>query len=91
MSRTPLLLLALLTPAAALASDDFDPKLFLETKCMGCHDSSVYTRSGRKVQDLAHLHRQVRWCDSNLGTALFNEDMDKLVSYLNDQYYHFGK
>ena len=68
---------------------DFDAARFAETKCTACHDSSVYTRSNRRVQSLPALETQVRACDANIGTKLFDEDVTTLVHYLNAQYYKF--
>jgi len=74
------------SPAAAR---EFDAKDFHQGNCTGCHDTRVYTRSNRRVQDLPGLERQVRMCDANLGTKLFNEDVTALVQYLNQTWYHF--
>lgn len=75
--------------SATAQARDFDAARFAETKCTGCHDSSVYTRSNRRVRSLPALETQVRMCDANIGTKLFNEDMTALVHYLNDKYYKF--
>jgi len=81
-----LLSVGLLGPAQA---DGFDPARFVESKCTACHDSSVYTRSNRRVTSLPALQRQVRMCDANIGTKLFDNDVHAVVQYLNDKYYHF--
>jgi len=83
---TGLFMMGLLTPAQAR---NFDAARFAETKCIACHDSSVYTRSNRRVQSLPALETQVRQCDANIGTKLFNEDVTAVVHYLNDTYYKF--
>ena len=35
------------------------------------------------------LLAQVRRCDANLGTRLFDEDMEQVADYLNQAFYHF--
>ena len=70
---------------------DLSGKALHDANCISCHDSAVYTRAERKVQDLAMLGAQVRRCNANLGTQLFDEDLDKIVVYLNDYFYKFPK
>ncbi|MGV6827172.1 MAG: cytochrome c [bacterium] len=80
-----------LTITSVALAEDFEPKSFLQAKCSGCHDSSVYTRKNRRVQSMEQLEAQVRRCDANLGVKLFDDDVNVLVQYLNDQFYKFGK
>ena len=72
-------------------SEQFHADKFVNEKCTGCHDSSVYTRPNRRVDSLPRLKSQVEMCDAQLGIKLFNEDVDAIVKYLNDNYYHFEK
>lgn len=80
------LLCVSLVPAASA----FDAAEYLQQNCMKCHDTSVYTRSDRKVQSYPALEAQVARCDSMLETKLFPEDLEQLSKYLNDQYYKFS-
>ncbi len=94
MNRATLTSLTACLLSAALsgpvhAEEGFDPARFVADKCSSCHDSSVYTRSNRRVNSLPALQRQVRMCDANVGTRLFDDDLHTLVNHLNDQYYHF--
>ncbi len=82
-----LVLLALNLPA--LASEPFDAATFVREKCTACHDDSVYTRPNHRMQNLEQLEKQVRFCDANVDTRLFNEDIEAVTDYLNRQYYHF--
>ena len=66
-------------------------KAIHDANCISCHDSGVYTRADHKMTDLPMLTAQVRRCDANLGTKLFDEDIDKVTAYLNDTYYKFPK
>lgn len=78
-------------PALAETTEKIDAKTFVQEKCSGCHDSSVYTRKKRRVDSLSRLDSQVRMCDAQLGIKLFDEDVNAIVNYLNDNYYHFDK
>lgn len=75
----------------ALAATEFDAKDFVETRCVGCHDNSIYTRPNRRVDSLERLEAQVRFCDANLGVGLFDEDIAAIVKHLNDTYYKFAQ
>jgi hypothetical protein len=41
------------------------------------------------VKSLDKLAAQVRRCDANVGTGLFDEDIDAVVKYLNVNFYKF--
>lgn len=60
-----------------------------QENCIACHDSSVYTREDRRVGSFPKLLSQVRLCDANLGTSLFDEDIDHIADYLNKEFYKF--
>ena len=62
-----------------------------DTNCISCHDTAKYTSPEHKMQSYAMLSNQVRNCDANLGTKLFDEDITKIVDYLNDAFYKFPK
>lgn len=100
MEKRPLLLMLMLLPAATLAAGDpveTGRKLY-EKDCAGCHasmtggnEAALFTRPDRRVRDLTGLGRQVRACRDNLGLTLFDEDIEALVRYLDETYYHFGR
>jgi VIT family len=58
-------LLILLMPsayAASLPGDSADGKRLYDANCMGCHDTSVFTRKNRVVQSLDALKKQLVSC-----------------------------
>ncbi len=63
-------------------------ELHLES-CTRCHDSAIYTRADRKVQNLPNLGTQVRFCKDNLGVTWFDDEVDDVIGFLNQNYYHF--
>lgn len=75
----------------AAASGEHPGKAIHDANCISCHDSGVYTRADHKMTDFTMLSAQVRRCDANLGTKLFDEDMDKVAAFLNETYYKFPK
>lgn len=70
----------------AMASD---AKALHDEHCSACHDSSVYTRDNRRVGDQTALWNQVQRCTLSLGLQWFDDDIDAVSQYLNDQYYKF--
>lgn len=91
MKRFSVLTLLVLLTGGASAAQSFDPAAFLAEKCSSCHDERVYTRPDRRTQNRQQLEAQVRRCDANIGTRLFNDDLAAVVDYLDRQYYHFGQ
>lgn len=63
-------------------------ELHLES-CTRCHDSAIYTRADRKVQNLPNLGTQIRFCKDNLGVTWFDDEVDDVIGFLNQNYYHF--
>ena len=80
---------ALSLTAAQVQAEDFNPSKFLADKCSSCHGDVVYSRPDHRMQNLKQLEGQVRRCDANVGTGLFDEDIHSVVKHLNDTYYKF--
>jgi len=89
MLKQALTLSTLLLASHIAVAQDFDPAQHLADNCTRCHTDNFYTRPDRKAKSLASLGRIVRRCETNLGTGLFEDEVDELVTYLNDTYYKF--
>jgi mono/diheme cytochrome c family protein len=85
-----LTLLILSVASAGHAADLAKGKSLTAVNCVQCHGSEVYTRQNRQVTTLPGLHKQVRRCEQMLGLTWFDDDIDNVASYLNQQYYKFG-
>jgi len=85
-----LAMLCLMTRArAALPGDSADGKRLHDAHCMQCHDTGVYTRKDQQVRSLDALRRQLQDC-SHMAKAQFSPtQMQNVVKYLNEQFYHF--
>jgi len=59
------------------------------SKCQGCHDSSVYTRANRFIQNRDALHKQVSRCDKQVRAEWTALQIDDVVNYLDKKYYKF--
>jgi cytochrome c553 len=65
-----------------------------QQNCVACHaqgfaeqGSAIYTRADRRIHSLAALHSQVNFCQNNLGLGWFEEEVQSVTDYLNQQYY----
>ena len=85
-------LLIMLMPsayAASLPGDSADGKRLHDANCMGCHDTSVFTRKDRLVQSLDALKKQLASCTHMAKKEFSASETQDLLKYLNDQFYHF--
>ncbi len=83
----PLMMLLLSSPA--LAQDIKNGETLHQNNCLRCHDSGVYTRTNKRVTTLPKLGKQVRFCKDNLGLTWFDDEVNDVVQFLNNNYYHF--
>lgn len=82
--------LGLLSAASSLLAADIENgKKLVSEHCTKCHDQRVYTRPDRRITTLKGLNKQVRGCQMSQGLKWFDEDVDDVVAYLNQTYYHF--
>jgi hypothetical protein len=75
-------------------ADDLDAdagKELVKENCYSCHGSEVYTRKDRKIKDRLSLTKQVRRCDTVVGTNWFDEEIENAAAHLNRDFYHFKK
>jgi mono/diheme cytochrome c family protein len=85
------MLAVLLIPVAyaALPGDGAAGKRLHQANCTGCHDSSVYTRPDHKIRSLDALEHQVEGCGHAAKKDFSPAEIQNLVKYLNDGFYHF--
>jgi len=60
-----------------------------QANCVGCHDTSVYTRASRSIHSIGGLQQRVEMCDTQLKRHLSEAERHDLVKYLNNHFYHF--
>ena len=75
--------------AALLPGDAAHGKQLHDSRCLGCHDSRVYTRPDRKLKTVEGLMGQVRMCNQQLNTNLSREQLNDIVKYLDNAFYKF--
>jgi cytochrome c1 len=93
MIKTTMTLCGLLLVGSVYADGSVSKgkKIYLESECMRCHQTNeMFIRSDRKVKTLPELDSQVRRCDAQLSTNLFDDEIKDVVAYLNQSYYKFS-
>ena len=75
--------------AASLPGDSAEGKRLLDANCMECHQTDIYTRKDRSVQSLDGLKEQVAGCAHMAKKEFSASEVQDLLKYLNDQFYHF--
>ncbi len=74
--------------AQAAQADSLGAALY-ESRCTGCHERSVHSRSPRRAGTFDQIRAYVwRW-DRHLGGAWNRDEVDAVARYLNERYYHF--
>ena len=63
----------------------------VKTHCSSCHQTEMYTRAESKITSADALLTQVKACDANIGSGLFDEDMAAIAAYLEVNFYKFAK
>jgi len=92
MKKTPAILItvtSLWLAAPAVQADAANGAELHQNNCARCHDAAFYTREDRRVQSLARLGTMVRLCKDNLGIVWFDDEVDDVIEYLNQEYYKF--
>lgn len=66
--------------------------------CMSCHTTimngkpnDIYTREDRRIESYEGLTNQVNRCESNLGIVWPENQVDDVVTFLNQSFYKFKK
>ncbi len=85
---TPWLALAALFSTTANATD---PAALVQTHCQRCHDNTIYTRAEPLVLTYSALKQRVAFCERAAGADMSDAQIQSVVDYLNERYYHFEK
>jgi len=86
---SPLIWWSGMANAALLPGDPANGKALHNKNCTACHDTTVYTRSNRRVRSVEALIGQVQGCVSQTGAKLDREQVNDIVRYLDESFYEF--
>jgi mono/diheme cytochrome c family protein len=76
-------------PAAAHTTSIARGKLLHDTKCIACHDSTIYTRGDRLAKSYAQVREQVGIWQAKAGLLWSSADIDDATRYVNDAFYKY--
>jgi cytochrome c553 len=89
LCATLLILLMSSAYAASLPGDSAEGERLVHANCTACHDTDIFTRKDRLVQSLDALKKQLVSCTHAVKKEFSASEMQDLLKYLNDQFYHF--
>lgn len=64
-------------------------QMLYENHCMSCHESVVHIRGNQRTRSLAELRGRVSHWASALHLRWGKEEVEEVVTHLNDHYYKF--
>lgn len=64
-------------------------QMLYENHCMSCHESVVHIRGNRRTESLTKLRRRVSHWANYLHVRWGEEEVEEVVTYLNNHYYTF--
>jgi len=82
------IILFLLIPVFAI--DLENGKLLHDENCLRCHNESKYTRKDRMIKNFQQLRERIKNCELMAELTWFDEEIDDVTAYLNNQFYHFS-
>lgn len=89
------LLLAMLA-SKGQAADVAHGKALHDSQCVKCHTAvmggnptAIFTRANSHIGSYAELYQQVSRCRDRLNVDWPDENVDDVVAYLNQNFYHF--
>lgn len=91
-----ILLPSLAFAEAMLLGDAKQGQKLHQAKCVACHvqqyggdGSGIYKRADRKVRSIEGLMARVAGCNRQVNAGFSADDVNDVVSYLNETYYRF--
>jgi mono/diheme cytochrome c family protein len=75
--------------ANAQAQDLARGRAIYETRCIGCHSTSVHTRESRKATSFAGVRAAVARFAGEAGGVWQADEIDDVAAYLNQLYYRY--
>jgi mono/diheme cytochrome c family protein len=84
------LVLLLLAQLPSYADDVDRGEALHQEHCQRCHQSDIYNKPDRKVEDLVQLKQRVKQCELVNDLLWFEEEVNDVTAYLNTHFYLFG-
>jgi len=75
--------------AGAQAEDLARGQAIYQTRCIGCHTTSVHDRESRKAKDFDELRAAVVRFAGEVGGVWQPDEIDDVAAFLNQSYYRY--
>ena len=82
-------ILVMLSSSVILADIDNGKELFDQNNCVKCHATSQFKFREDKVHNYDKLHSMVDACAFNTKVGWFDDEVEDVASYLNQNFYKF--
>lgn len=83
-------LVSLMLISTQVTAFDIDNgKALHDENCMRCHNESLYTSEHSKMMNYENLHQRIIQCELMAELAWFEEEIDDVTAYLNQEFYKF--
>jgi hypothetical protein len=73
----------------AMADETIDARSLHQQTCQRCHDDSIYTRPDSIIFSLSALKKRVHFCESMAGAGWSEQQINAVIDYLNQRFYHY--
>ena len=90
LRRSTAIVFVVLFNTGLQAADSHRGKELHGQHCQRCHQSEVYTRAERMVENFSALRERVSQCELSNNLLWFDEEIDDVTQFLNQEYYEFG-
>ena len=77
-------------PVHPVAAVDLERgKQLHDEHCVRCHSSEIYARENSIIFNYRDLEQRIRQCELGNELAWFDEEIEDVLTYLNNNYYGF--
>jgi len=66
-------------------------QLLYQNHCTVCHESNVHIRKKRKARNIADIHQWVSKWATHRKLEWSAEEINDVVNFVNQKYYHYSK
>ncbi len=87
-SNISLLIAGLMVTTSAFGDAEEGKEMFVEAKCMECHNNEDFSES-KNVHNFEQIEKRVRACQLSNSIQWFDEDVISVSEYLNEDFYKF--
>lgn len=89
MTRLLFIIPLLFITCSAMADEAIDAKSLHQQTCQRCHDDTIYTRPDSIIFSYSALVKRVHFCESMADAGWSEQQLNAVIDYLNQRFYHY--